>query len=108
MRQRQSTLTSSQVQSLFQFWILPVLGPWPVARRCTASVVATVLAFAAHRLSSVADAVPPLMTAPDGDTILLHLAKQFADPAVLDPRIRHALTDHLPRAIRRGCWPVAC
>jgi Transposase DDE domain len=108
MRPGQSILTAPQVQQLFYSWLAPVLGSWPPVRRCTTSVVCAVLAFAAQRLSSLADAGRRLVDAPDGDTILLHLTRQFANAEELDRRLRAAFAGHLPRAIRRGCWPVAC
>src|SRR5947208_8574373 len=108
MRHAQCTLTAPQVQRLFRDWLTPVLGPWPAVRCCTVSAVCAVLAYAAHRLSSLSDACARLAAAPDSDTLLGHLARQCPDPAPLDARLRTALTTHLPRAIRRGRWPVAC
>jgi Transposase DDE domain len=108
MRPGQCILTAPQVQHLFHAWLAPILGVWPPVRRCTTSAVMTVLAFAAQRLSSLADACLRLTDAPDGDTILLHLARQLADAEQLDRRLRAAFAGHLPRAVRRGRWPVAC
>jgi putative transposase len=67
-----------------------------------------VLAYAAHRLSSVADACARLAGAPDGDTVLGLLARLVPDPGALGRRLQAALAGHLPRAVRRGRWPVAC
>jgi putative transposase len=101
-------LTAPQVQRLFRDWLAPVLGPWPAARRCTAAAACAVLAYAAHRLSSLADACARLAGAPDSDTLLGRLAHPFPAPAPLDERLRAAFTANLPRAVRRGRWPVAC
>src|SRR4051794_37391196 len=84
MRPHQCSLTAPQVQQLFRAWLAPVLGTWPPVRRCTTAVVCAVLGFAAQRLSSVADACLRLADAPDGDTVLGHLARQFADADALD------------------------
>jgi putative transposase len=107
MRPPHSTLTSTEVQQLFQALIEPVLGSWPAVRRCTRAVVVAVLAFAAQRLSSIHDACARLDRAPDGDTVLGHLARLLLDPARLERRLQAALTRDLPRAVRRGGWPVA-
>src|SRR5438067_13104182 len=80
MRPPQHTLTAAQVQGLFAAWLAPVLGPWPAVRRCTAGAVTAVLAYAAHRLSSVFDACGRLAGAPDGDTALGRLARRLPDP----------------------------
>jgi putative transposase len=69
--------------------------------------VTAVLAYAAHRLSSVADACARLAGAPDGDTVLGLLARLLPDCDDLDRRLRGAFVAHLPRALRRGRWVVA-
>lgn len=107
MRPPQFTLTARDVQTLFEAWVAPVLGPWPAVRSCTVSAVCAVLAYAAHRLSSLADACRRLADAPDRDTVLGHLAAQLDDPVALDRRLKAAFGGHLPRAVRKGRWPVA-
>ena len=101
MRPPQHTLTAAEVQQLFADLLAPVLGPWPAARRCTAAAVTAVLAYAAARITSITDAGLRLVGAPDGDTVLGHLARRLDDPGALDRRVRAALADHLPRAVRR-------
>src|SRR5438876_4966886 len=108
MRPPQCTLAAAQVQHLFAHWLAPVLGPWPAVRRCTAAAVTAVLAYAAHRLSSVSDAAARLAGAPDGDTVLGRLARLLPDPDALERRLQVALAGHLPRALRRGRWVIAC
>jgi hypothetical protein len=107
MRPPQHTLAAAEVQHLFTHWLAPILGPFPAVRRATAAAVTAVLAYAAHRLSSVADACGRLAGAPDGDTVLGRLAQLLPDPDALDRRLRGALAEHLPRALRRGRWVVA-
>ena len=107
MRPSQSTLAATDVQRLLADWLGPVLGPWPAARRATFAAVTAVLAYAAHRLASVSDACARLAAAPDGDTVLGLLARLLPDPAPLERRLQAALAGHLPRAARRGRWPVA-
>jgi putative transposase len=65
------------------------------------------LAYAAHRLSGLADACRRLADAPDSDAVLHHLTAQLDDPVVLDRRPRAAFGGRLPRAARTGRWPVA-
>src|SRR5947209_17233560 len=91
MRPPQCTLTAAEVQRLFAHWLAPVLGPFPAARRCTAAAVCAVLAYAAHRLSSVTDACARLLGAPDGDTVLGRLARLLPGPDALERRLQAAL-----------------
>jgi putative transposase len=107
MRPPQSTLTAATVQHLFAQWLAAVLGPWPAVRRCTAGAVGAVLAYAAHRLSSLTDAGARLAGAPDGDTVLGLLGRLLPDPDALERRLQGAFATHLPRALRRGRWIVA-
>src|SRR5262245_30535719 len=107
MRRCYCTLSAPDLYQLFESWVAPVLGPWPAVRSCTLSAVCTLLAYAAHRLSSLADACRRLADAPDSDTVLNHLTARLNDPVVLDRRLRQAFGGHLPRAVRRGRWPVA-
>ena len=106
MRPPQLTLTARDVQTLFEAWLAPVLGPWPAVRSCTVSTVCALLAYAAHRLSSLADACRRLADAPDSDTVLNRLAAQLDDPVALDRRLRAAFGGHPPRAVRNGRWPA--
>src|SRR5436309_3795837 len=108
MRPPQCTLAAAQVQQLFAQWLAPILGPFPAVRRATAAAVTAVLAYAAQRLSSVADACARLTGAPDGDTALGLLARLLPDPGRLDRRLQVALAGHLPRGLRRGRRVIAC
>jgi Transposase DDE domain len=107
MRPPQHTLSAAELQHLFADLLIAVLGPWPLARRCTAAVVVRILAYAAARITSVTDACLRLVDAPDADTVLGHLARQLPSADGLDRRLQAALIDHLPRAIRRGRWIIA-
>jgi putative transposase len=107
MRRPHLTLSSAEVQRQFVELLTPVLGPWPPVRRCTVEAVLLVLAYAAARVTSVADACLRLTDAPDSDTVLGHLARRLPTGDVLDRRVRQALVGHLPRAIRRGRWVIA-
>lgn len=107
MRHPQHTLRAAQVQSLAEHWLRPVLGPWPAVRRCTASTVCAVLAYAAQRLASLSDACARLAGAPHGGTVLGLLGRLLTDPVALERRLQTALADHLPRVVRRGRWIVA-
>jgi len=107
VRHGQFTLTAAEVHHLTSLWLTPLLGSWPSVRKCTVSAVISVLAFAAARISSIADACARLCDAPDGDTVLKRLARQVPSPEELDRNLRHAFSDHLPRVLRRGRWIVA-
>jgi Transposase DDE domain len=107
MRRPHLTLSSAEVQQQFVALVAPVLGPWPAVRTCTVEAVLLVLAYAAARITSVADACLRLADAPDSDTVLGHLARQLPAWDVLDRRVRDTLVGHLPRAVRRGRWVIA-
>jgi putative transposase len=107
MRRGHLTLSAVEVQHHFVALVAPILGPWPAVRRCTVEAVLLVLAYAAARITSVADACLRLADAPDADTVFGHLARQLPAGDVLDRRVRDALVAHLPRAIRRGRWTIA-
>jgi putative transposase len=100
-------LSAAHVQQLFADLLTPVLGTWHNARRCTLQAVLAVLAFAAARLSSLHDACCRLANAPDSDTVLDRLHRQLLSADELDHRVRRALADQLPRALRRGRWRIA-
>src|SRR5258708_7225752 len=107
MRQEQFTITAAEVHDFTTVWLRPILGTWPTVRKCTVSAVIAVLAFAAARISSIADACARLQDAPDDDTVRKLLARQIPSLEELDRRLRRAFTDHLPRTLRRGRWIVA-
>ena len=107
MRPAQHTLSAGEVQHLCHQLLAPLLGTWPAVRRCTLDVVVALLAYAAARATSLADACARLANAPDSDTALGHLAGQLVDTHTLDRRARDVLAASLPRALRRGAWDVA-
>jgi hypothetical protein len=107
MRPPQCTLAAADVQHLVADLLTPILGTWDDARRCTVAAVLAVLTFAAARLTSLSDACQRLADAPDSDTVLGRLRRQLPTPEGLDRRVRTALADRLPRALRRGRWVIA-
>jgi hypothetical protein len=107
MRRTQHTLTAAEVQHLTHHLLAPLLGAWPAVRRCTAGAVTALLAYAASRITSLADTCARLLDAPDADTVLGHLARQLIDRDTLDRRLRGVLAASLPRALRRGWWVIA-
>jgi Transposase DDE domain len=104
----QYTVSAAMVQHQVEHLLTPVLGPWPTVRRCTVTAVCLVLAYAAARLTSLAAACARLRNAPGDDAVRNALIRQLPDIHVLERRLQAALTDHLPRAVRR-CrrWIVA-
>src|SRR5438309_10607958 len=80
MRPPQLTLAAAEVRRLFGRWLAPVPGAFPPVRRAAAAAVTAVLAYAAHRLPSVADACARPAGAPDGGTVPGLLARLLPDP----------------------------
>jgi hypothetical protein len=107
MRRTEPTLRAAEVQHLTRQLLTPLLGLWPVVRTCTCDVVIAILAYAASRLTSIADACARLTGAPDSDTVLARLAGQLVDCQTLDRRLRAILAASLPRRLRRGQWIIA-
>ncbi|HET6580211.1 MAG TPA: transposase [Gemmatimonadales bacterium] len=100
-------LDASHVQQLVADLLTPILGTWTHARCCTCQAVVAVLTYAAARLVSLHDACGRLANAPDSDTVFDRLHRQLTSADQLDHRVRRALAEQLPRALRRGRWRIA-
>src|SRR5215217_8118720 len=75
---------------------------------CTAAVVWKVVIRAAARMISVSAACRDLSGAPSDQAVFNALADGLPKTlAVLERRLNLALTDHLPRRMRRRAWKVA-
>jgi hypothetical protein len=107
MRRTQHTLSGVEVQHLAGQLLAPLLGTWPVVRKCTRDIAIAVLSYAAARITSLYDACARLTGAPDSDTVRARLAEQVVDRDTLDRRLHGVLRVARPRCLRRGRWIIA-
>ena len=109
MRSRKSsTINPAQVHT----WSLECLQQAKVLKdhgpKCTAVVVLGILLRAAARLTSPTAACCDLANAPSGQAVLTALDDGLPKTwPVLERRFHEALTDLMPRAMRRRAWQVA-
>src|SRR4029079_3525838 len=101
MRPKNSTLTARQVHrcaaAILQDHLkLPDHGP-----KCRASLLLTLLFYAAARITSLSDACKSLRDAPSDEAARLALIATLPDFAELQRRLNAALAGDLPRPLRR-------
>ncbi len=98
---KNSTLTAPQVHRraatvLQDHWKLPDHGP-----KCRASLLITLLFYAAARITSLSDACKSLRDAPSDEAARLALIAMLPEFAALQNRLNAAWAGDLPRALRR-------
>jgi hypothetical protein len=101
MRPKNFTLTAHQVHRraaavLQDHLRLPDHGP-----KCRASLLLTLLLYAAARITSLSDACKSLRDAPSDEAARLALIAMVPDFVALQRRLNAALAGNLPRALRR-------
>ena len=104
MRSRNKiTLSAADVKEVATRRIQQHLQFADYGRTCSASVILSVLFFAASRLRSIFDACQRLQTAPSDETVRQALLATLPSQFKLEARINNALGDQLPKAFfRRG------
>ena len=70
--------------------------------KCRASLLFTLLLYAAARITSLSDACKALRDAPSDEAVRLALIATLPDFAELQRRLNAALADNLPRTLRRS------
>lgn len=70
------------------------------SKRCTSSIIITLLFYAAARITSLSDACARLSGAPSDETLRQALLAALPDGAELQQRLNRALTGDLPQALR--------
>lgn len=105
---RHSTLTATQVHQWALGWLLQARLLKDHGPLCTAAVVWNVLLRAAARLTSVFAACRDLAQAPSQQAVFDALRDGLPRTRpVLAGRLNAALTDALPRRLRRRAWQLA-
>lgn len=109
MRSRTNYIISScEVYSWIQKWLLHIRLLKDHGWKCTAPVVLGIVLRAAARKISVSAACDDLSRAPSDQAVMTALEDGLPKTlAVLERRLNEALTDQLPRRMRRRQWQVA-
>jgi len=109
MRSRTNCIISScEVYSWIQKWLLHIRLLKDHGWKCTAPVVLGIVLRAAARKISVSAACDDLSRAPSDQAVMTALEDGLPKTlAVLERRLNEALTDQLPRRMRRRQWQVA-
>jgi len=109
MRSRTNfTISSREVYSWTQDFLLQARLLKDHGRRCTASAVLAIVLRAAARSISISAACRDLAYAPSDQAVMTALEEGLPKTLpVLERRLNEALTDYLPRAMRRRKWEVA-
>ena len=96
---RKSTISAADVQSVAVGLIQDHLQFADYSRKCTWSVILSVLLFAASRRRSIADACGRLSRAPSDETIHKAVATALPESEELQRRVNAALADRLPKRL---------
>lgn len=109
MRSRMnSTVSSREVYSWTQGFLLQARLLKDHGWRCTASAVLAIVLRAAARSISISAACRDLTYAPSDQAVMTALEEGLPKTLpVLERRLNEALTSYLPRAMRRRKWEVA-
>jgi len=107
MRQPQYTLTPAQVHAYANAQLRTHLRLADHGRKCTASVLLTVLLYAASRITSLAAACAALRNAPSDSAAHDALLATLPHLLELQRRLNRALQGDLPHALRRRRQAIA-
>jgi hypothetical protein len=101
MRPKNPTLTAPQVHRCAAAVLQDHLKLRDHGPKCRASLLLTLLLYAAARITSLSDACKSLREAPSDEAARLALIATLPDFATLQRRLNAALAGNLPRALRR-------
>lgn len=104
---RNDSVSASQVYDHAAGLVTHYLGLQDQGKKCLASVVVSVLFFAASRITSIHDACQRLRRAPNDDTLIEALRATLPGLAELERRLNAALSDRLPKSLRKRSRPMA-
>ncbi len=109
MRSRKScSITSREVHQWSLNWLLQAKLLKDHGWLCTAAVVLNIVLRAAARSISISAACRDLAEGPSDQAVMTALEDGLPKTLpVLERRLNEALTDELPRRMRRRRWPVA-
>ena len=96
------TLTAPQVHRCAAVVLQDHLKLGDHGPKCRASLLFTLLLYAAARITSLSDACKALRDAPSDEAVRLALIATLPDFAELQRRLNAALANNLPRTLRRS------
>ena len=102
MRPKNFTLTAPQVHRCAAVVLQDHLKLGDHGPKCRASLLFTLLLYAAARITSLSDACKTLRDAPSDEAVRLALIATLPDFAELQRRLNAALANNLPRTLRRS------
>ena len=102
MRPKNFTLTAPQVHRCAAVVLQDHLKLGDHGPKCRASLLFTLLLYAAARITSLSDACKALRDAPSDEAARLALIATLPDFAELQRRLNAALAGNLPRTLRRS------
>ena len=102
MRPKNFTLTAPQVHRCAAVVLQDHLKLGDHGPKCRASLLFTLLLYAAARITSLSDACKTLRDAPSDEAARLALIATLPDFAELQRRLNAALAGNLPRTLRRS------
>ena len=102
IRPKNFTLTAPQVHRCAAVVLQDHLKLGDHGPKCRASLLFTLLLYAAARITSLSDACKALRDAPSDEAARLALITTLPDFAELQRRLNAALADSLPRTLRRS------
>ena len=102
MRRKNFTLTAPQVHCCAAVVLQDHLKLGDHGPKCRASLLFTLLLYAAARITSLSDACKTLRDAPSDEAARLALIATLPDFAELQRRLNAALAGNLPRTLRRS------
>lgn len=109
MRSRmRCSISAADVQGWALGWLLQAKLVKDHGPKCTAAMLLTIALRAAARCISICAACRDLAQAPSDQAVMTGLERGLPKTLpVLERRLNEALTDHLPRRLRRRSWPIA-
>jgi hypothetical protein len=103
-----NTISGQQLQQWALAWVIEALQFKDQGFKCTAVVVWSIVLRAAARMSSIWSACCDLADAPSDTAVFAALKRGLPKTlTVLERRLNLALTDGLPRRVRKRSWTMA-
>lgn len=108
MRSRmQRSVSASEVHATAAGWLQETLPIEDHGPKCRASVLISVVLYAAARVTSISDACKQLLFAPTGRAVAQALVSMMPQMQRLEQQINNALLYDIPKSLRRRSRPMA-
>jgi DDE family transposase len=104
---KKASISSAEVHDYATALVQRYLKVKDFGKRCSSSVIITILFYAAARLTSISDACARLNRAPSGETFRQALLATLPQWAELQQRLNRALSADLPKSLRKRPQRIA-